>query len=48
MILDNSRISITAVADDFGIWFGSCQAIFTDALGMKRAAVKFVQKLQNF
>ena len=28
--------------------FGSCQAIFTDVLGMKREAVKIVPKLLNF
>ena len=28
--------------------FGSCQAIFTDVLGMKRGAAKIVPKLQNF
>ena len=38
MILDNRRISIREFADDVGISFGSCQAIFTDVLGMKRAA----------
>ena len=30
MILDNRRSSITKVADDTGILFGSCQAIFMD------------------
>ena len=35
------------VADDVGIFFGTCQAIFTDVLCMKRAAVKFVTKLLN-
>ena len=38
MILDNHRITIREVADDVGILFGSCQAIFTDVLGMQRAA----------
>ena len=33
-ILDNRRITIREVADDVGISFGSCQAIFTDVLGM--------------
>ena len=28
--------------------FGSCQAIFTDVLGMKCAAAKIVPKLLNF
>ena len=38
IILDNRRITIREVADDIGISFGSCQEIFTDVLGMKRAA----------
>ena len=42
VILDNLRITIREVADDAGISFGSCQAIFTDVLGMKRAAAKIV------
>ena len=45
MISDNRRITIREVADDIGISFGSCQRIFTDVLGMKRAAAKFVSKL---
>ena len=48
MILDYLRIIIRAIADDVGILVGSCQAIFTDVLGMKRAAVKIVPKLLNF
>ena len=48
MILDNCRITAREVAADSGISFGSCQAIFTDILGMKRAAVKIVSKLLNF
>ena len=48
MILDNCRIIIRKVADDVSISFGSSQAIFTDVLGMKRAAAKIVPKLQNF
>ena len=35
MILDNRRIS-----------FGSCQAMFTDVLGMKREAAKIVPKIK--
>ena len=42
MILDNSAITIREVADEIGISFGSCQAIFTDVLGMKRVAAKIV------
>ena len=36
------------IEDDVGIPLGSCQAIFTDILGMKRAAAKIVPKLLNF
>ncbi|XP_018346773.1 PREDICTED: histone-lysine N-methyltransferase SETMAR-like [Trachymyrmex septentrionalis] len=48
MILENRRITIREIADDVGISFGSCQAIFSDVLGMKRVAAKFVPKLLNF
>ena len=48
MILDNRRITIREVADDVGITFGSCQAIFTDILSMKCAAAKIVPKLLSF
>ena len=48
MILDNSRITIREVADDVGISFGLCQAIFTDVSGIKRAAANIVRNLLNF
>ena len=48
IILENRRIAIREVADDVGILFGICQAIFTDVLGMKHAAAKIVPKLLNF
>ena len=48
MILDNRRIIIREVAEDVGISFGSCQAIFMDVLGMKWTAAKIVPKLLNF
>ena len=48
LILDSPRITIREVADDVGISFGSCQAIFTDIIGMKRLAAKIVQNLLNF
>ena len=48
MILNNRRITIREVADNVGISFGSCQAIFTDVLGLKRAAAKIAPKLLNF
>ena len=48
-ILDNHRrITIREVANDVGISFVSCQAIFTDVLGMKRLAAKIVPKFLNF
>ena len=40
MMLDNRSITI--------ITFGSCQAIFTNVLGIKRAPAKFISKLRNF
>ena len=48
MILNNRRITIREVAHDVGISFGSCQAIFTDVLGMKHAAANIITKLLNF
>ena len=48
IIFGNRRITIREVADNVGILFGSCQAIFTDILGMKPAAAKIVPKLLNF
>ena len=45
IILDNRRTTIREFADDVGISFGTCQAIFTDVLGMKRATAKIVPKL---
>ena len=39
---------LAEATDDVGISFGSCQAIFTYFLGMKRAAAKIVPKLLNF
>ena len=35
MILDNCRITLKEVADDVGISFDLCQAIFKDILGIK-------------
>ena len=46
-LLNNHRITITEVADDVDISCGSCQVIFTDVLGIKRAAAKIVLKLLN-
>ena len=47
MILDNRQITVREIADDVGVSFGLCQAIFTDILGMKRAAATIVSKLPN-
>ena len=44
MILNNRRITISEVAGNVGISFNSCQAIFTDVLGIKRAATSLFQK----
>ena len=48
VILENRRITIKVIADDVGISFDLCQAIFTDVLGMKLALAKIVPKLLNF
>ena len=48
MILDNRRITTRETADDIGMLFDSCQSIFTDVLGMKRATMKIVPKLLKF
>ena len=42
------RIAFRKVADDVGISFCSCQANFTDVLGMKHVAAKITPKLLNF
>ena len=47
-IFDNRQITIREIADDVSISFGSCQAIFTDVLGMKHTAAKIFSKLLNF
>lgn len=48
MVLANRRITVREVAEDVGISIGSCHAIFSDVLGMRRVAAKFVPKLLNF
>ena len=45
--MDNHWINIREAADDVGISFCACQAIFTDVFGMKRVAVKIGSKLLN-
>ena len=44
----NLRNTVIEVADEVGISFGACQAIFKDVFDMKRAAAKFVPKFLNF
>ena len=46
--MENRRITIREVAEDVGISVGSCHAILSDILGLKRVAAKFVSKLLNF
>ena len=47
MILDNRRNTIREIADDVSISFGSCEAIFTNVLGMKNVAVKIFSNLSK-
>ncbi|XP_046975163.1 protein GVQW3-like [Vanessa cardui] len=48
IVLKNRRVTIREVAEDVGISIGSCHTIFSEVLGMKRVAAKFVPKLLNF
>ena len=48
MVMNDRRITIREVADDVGIWINPCHEIFSNVLGMKRVAEKFVPKLFNF
>ena len=48
MAMNDRRITIREVADDDDISIGSCHEIFSNVLGMKRVAAKFVPKLLNF
>ena len=48
VILNNCRITIRGVAVDVGISFGSRPAIFSEVLGIKRAAAKIVPKIAKF
>ncbi|XP_011049530.1 PREDICTED: putative uncharacterized protein FLJ37770 [Acromyrmex echinatior] len=47
-VLANRRITVREVAEDLNISIGSCHSIFTNDLGMRRIAAKFVPKLLNF
>ena len=46
IVMENRRITIREVAEDVGISVGSCHAIFSDILGLKRVAAKLVPKLR--
>ena len=48
MVMNDRRITIREVADDVSISISSCHEIFSNVLGMKRVAAKFVPKLLNF
>ena len=48
MVMNDRRITIREVADDVAISIGSCHEIFSNVLGMKRVAAKFIPKLLNF
>ena len=48
IVMENRRITIREVAEDVGISVGSCHAIFSDILGLKRVAAKFVPNLLIF
>ena len=39
------RLTVREIADDCGIFVGSCDAILTDDLHMKRVCTKFVPRL---
>ena len=48
IVMENRRITIREIAKDVDISVGSCHAIFSDILGLKRVAAKFVPKMLNF
>ena len=48
MVMNERRITIREVADDVGISIVSCHEIFSNVVGIKRVAAKFVPKLLNF
>ena len=48
IVLANHQITVREVNEDLNISIGSCHLIFTEDLGMKQFAVKFVPKLPNF
>ena len=48
IVVVNRRITAREVAEDLNILIGSCHSIFSNDLGMRRVAAKFVPKLLNF
>jgi AraC-like DNA-binding protein len=48
MVMNDRQITIREVADEVGISIGSYHNIFSNVLGMKRVAAKFILKLLNF
>ena len=48
IVMNGRRITIREVADDVNISIGSCHEIFSNVLGMKRVAAKFVPKMLSF
>jgi len=45
IVRNNRRLTVREIADDCGISAGSCDAILTDDLHMKRVCAKFVTRL---
>jgi len=45
VVRSNRRLTVREIADDCGISVGSCDAILTDDLHMKRVCAKFVPRL---
>jgi len=45
IIRNNMRLTVREIADDCGISVGSCDAILTEDLHMKRVCAKFVPRL---
>jgi hypothetical protein len=43
--MEDRRLTVREIANDIGISDSSAHAIFTDDLGMRRVAAKFVPKL---
>ena len=48
MVLTNRRITVREIAGDLRISIDLCHSIFTNNLGMRWVAAKFVPKLLNF